>query len=271
MSPDAAGVLSSDEVRALLSSDFWVRIEGGGATGSTNDDARALALEGAPEGTVVLASAQTSGRGRMGRAWESPEGGVYLSALLRPPAGPPALAPLPLVVGLGVAYGLERLGVVPRLKWPNDVLVDGGKVAGVLVESGADSRGTRWAVAGIGLNVARPSAAGDDGDGVEVPPGAAFLGDRLAVVTFSQVAAAVLDGVAGSYAAFLADGFAGVRVAYLERSATVGTDVQISDPSGGLVADGAAVDIDEAGLLVVDSVVGRVAVASGELTLRPRA
>ena len=80
------------EVRPLLTQGFWTRLEGGGATASTNDDARRLARDGAPEGTVVLASEQTGGRGRLGRAWSSPVGGAYLSAVLRPTVAPAELA-----------------------------------------------------------------------------------------------------------------------------------------------------------------------------------
>ena len=107
----------------LLARRFFPRIEGGQSTGSTNDDARELAVAGAPEGTVVLAREQRSGRGRLGRAWSSPPGGVYASIVLRPEVETPDAIVLPLVVGLGVACGLDTLGVQSSLKWPNDVLV----------------------------------------------------------------------------------------------------------------------------------------------------
>ena len=127
------------------------------SVGSTNERARALAAAGAPHGTLVTADEQTAGRGRQGRTWVTPPGSLAASLVLR---GPDAL--LPLRAGLAVA---DLVGAAARLKWPNDVLVDGGKVAGVLVE-GRPQEG--WAVVGIGVNVAVDPAA--------LPPGAATLG-----------------------------------------------------------------------------------------------
>ncbi|HET6352558.1 MAG TPA: HTH domain-containing protein, partial [Coriobacteriia bacterium] len=89
------------EVAPLLRDSLWVRVEGDVTVGSTNDEARSLAVAGAAEGTVVVASVQTAGRGRLGRQWESPAGGAYLSAVLRPPVAAIELAPLPLVIALG--------------------------------------------------------------------------------------------------------------------------------------------------------------------------
>jgi len=114
------------------------------ATTSTNDRARALAQGGAPHGTLVTAAEQHAGRGRQGRTWSAPPGrALLLSFVLR---DPPAL--LPLAAGLAVA---EVAGPAAAIKWPNDVLLDGGKVAGILAEGRADEG---WAVLGIGVNVA---------------------------------------------------------------------------------------------------------------------
>jgi BirA family biotin operon repressor/biotin-[acetyl-CoA-carboxylase] ligase len=111
---------------------------------STNERARELAARGAPHGTLVTASAQTAGRGRQGRTWAAPAGRALLcSVVIR---DPPRL--LPLAAGVAVA---DVVGSQARLKWPNDVLVDGRKIAGILVEGRPQER---WAVVGIGLNVA---------------------------------------------------------------------------------------------------------------------
>jgi BirA family transcriptional regulator, biotin operon repressor / biotin---[acetyl-CoA-carboxylase] ligase len=114
------------------------------ATGSTNDRARELAAGGAPHGTLVTAAEQTAGRGRQGRSWTAPAGRALLCSLVV--REPPRL--LPLVAGVAVA---ELVGPDAELKWPNDVLVGGRKVAGILVEGRPQER---WAVLGIGLNVA---------------------------------------------------------------------------------------------------------------------
>jgi BirA family biotin operon repressor/biotin-[acetyl-CoA-carboxylase] ligase len=123
-----------------------------------------LAAAGAPAGTAVLADVQTRGRGRQGRAWHSPAGqGIWLTFLVRPPA-PLESGVLALRVGLAVAATLERLGVEPRVKWPNDVLLDDRKVAGVLCEArsmpGATGAGAGgWVALGIGMNVHGPLPA----------------------------------------------------------------------------------------------------------------
>jgi BirA family biotin operon repressor/biotin-[acetyl-CoA-carboxylase] ligase len=128
------------------------------ATGSTMDRARALAAAGAPHGTLVSAGEQTAGHGRYGRVWVTPPGrALALSFVLRS-----FDALLPLRAGLAVA---DLAGPDARVKWPNDVLLDGGKLAGVLVEA---RPGEGWAVLGIGVNVAASLS--------ELPPGSATLG-----------------------------------------------------------------------------------------------
>ncbi len=120
------------------------------SVGSTSDEALRLAREGAPHGTVVTAREQTAGRGRVGRAWASPPGNLYLSVLLRLDLPVARIAELSFVAALAVAETVDAF-VAGRasLKWPNDVLIDGAKVAGILIEQ-ADG----VAVIGIGVNVA---------------------------------------------------------------------------------------------------------------------
>ncbi|MBA3463403.1 MAG: biotin--[acetyl-CoA-carboxylase] ligase [Deltaproteobacteria bacterium] len=122
--------------------------------GSTNDEAGRLARAGARHGTIVIAHAQRAGRGREGREWQSPPGmGLYLSAVLRPPLPLVDVPPMTLAIGIGLCDAARAVGANATLKWPNDVLVDGKKLAGVLVE--AQSQGTRLesVVMGIGVNL----------------------------------------------------------------------------------------------------------------------
>jgi len=114
------------------------------ATSSTNDRARALAFAGAPHGTLVTAAEQTAGRGRQGRTWSAPAGRALLCSLVL--RDPPALLPLAAAVAVADVCGDDA-----RIKWPNDVLLRGGKVAGILAEGRPQER---WAVLGIGVNVA---------------------------------------------------------------------------------------------------------------------
>lgn len=119
---------------------------------STQDEASRLAARGAVEGTLVVAGRQTQGRGRLGRGWYSPMGaGLYASIVLRPPAPPSRWPVLSVIAGTAVVEELERLGAPePRLKWPNDALIKGKKVMGILVEAFPDHG---FAILGLGLNV----------------------------------------------------------------------------------------------------------------------
>lgn len=247
------------EVRPLLADAFWVRVAGGEETGSTNDDARVLARAGVDEGTVVVAARQLSGRGRLGRSWESPSGGAYLSAVLRPAVAPATVSSLGLVVALGVAYGLESLGARPLLKWPNDVLLEGGKVAGVLLEMAAEAERVEWVVAGVGLNVLVSESR---------EPGAAYLTDEVSDAGPAKAAAAVLDGIARAYRVWGADGFDALRVDFQRRHSLAEAEVTVSELDGSVRAAGRVAGVDEAGRLVIQQEGSLVAVSAGEVTLR---
>jgi BirA family biotin operon repressor/biotin-[acetyl-CoA-carboxylase] ligase len=121
---------------------------------STNTEAKRLAREGAPEGTLVVAGGQTKGRGRLGRTWVSPSGsGLYLSIVLRPTFSVDRLSRLTLTAGVAVASAIRESGITPQLKWPNDILIAGRKVGGILTEALFDKRQIEYAVLGIGINV----------------------------------------------------------------------------------------------------------------------
>ena len=247
------------EVRHHLRTSLWQRLEGGGVTGSTNADAAALARAGAPQGTAVLASRQTEGRGRLGRSWESPAGGAYVSAVLRPPLPPAALTGLPLAVAVGVAEELSRFGVEAGVKWPNDLRLGDGKLAGVLLEISAEADRTAWVVVGVGLNVSRAGSA------VE---GAAYLEDAAGAVGRAEAAAAVLDGIAEGYRLLTEEGFGAVRERFEPRDVLARSTVRVRDAEGRVLVDGRAVGVDEEGRLLVETSGALVPVASGDVTLR---
>ena len=121
---------------------------------STNTEANRLAQEGAPEGTLIVADAQTKGRGRLGRTWVSPPGsGLYLSIILRPSCPPDWFPRLTLTAGVAVASAIQETGMRPQLKWPNDILIADRKVGGILTEAVFDKRRIDFAILGIGINV----------------------------------------------------------------------------------------------------------------------
>jgi BirA family transcriptional regulator, biotin operon repressor / biotin---[acetyl-CoA-carboxylase] ligase len=212
------------------------------ATSSTNDRARELAQAGAPHGTLVTAGEQSAGRGRQGRAWSAPAGSALLMSLVL--RDPPAL--LPLAAGVAVA---EIAGAAARLKWPNDVLVDGRKVAGILAE-GRPQDG--WAVLGIGLNVAvrvedLPRELHDTAGTLGLTPG--DLEPTLARLLAALDRALALDATA------LLD-------AYRARDALRGHEITWTDGSG------RAAGIDGEGRLVVELAGGgRTALSAGEVHL----
>lgn len=139
----------SGYLREELGEAFGERLRFYPELGSTNDEALRLARQGCPAGTVILAERQTAGRGRRGSDWFSGEGaGIAVSLILRPTMPRPLWSRLSLVAGLAVAKVLERRHLIAEIKWPNDVLVTGKKVCGILVEAEGDA-----VVIGVGLNV----------------------------------------------------------------------------------------------------------------------
>jgi len=230
--------------------------------GSTSDHLKERARRGAAPWTVVLADTQTAGRGRQGRRWSSPAGNLYLSVLLRPEAPGPRWALLPLAAGVAVAEALAGEGLDARLKWPNDVLVGGRKVGGILAEATSGSDGLEFVVVGIGINVAsRPLDLP-----AEVAASVTCLQDELArEVDRLAVAAAVLARLTVWYHSLAREGPRAVQSAWRERAlAWWGRTVEAF--SGGRRLRGIARDLDEGGALVLELEDGtRTPLVSGEV------
>jgi len=147
------------------------------------DEAARQAEAGAAEGTVVVAETQNAGRGRFGRTWVSSMGNLYLSVIFRP--APLALAQLNVVAGVAVARAIRKItGLSPRIKWPNDVLVAGKKVAGILVETVAQGSEVCYSVVGIGINIKldEASAAALDGQATGLEEAAGRTVDRSGIL-----------------------------------------------------------------------------------------
>jgi BirA family biotin operon repressor/biotin-[acetyl-CoA-carboxylase] ligase len=230
------------------------------AIGSTSDRLKELARAGALPWTAVVAERQTSGRGREGRSWESPVGGVYLSVLLRPQAARTAL--LPLAAGVAVAEAVQGFGVTGELKWPNDVLVDGRKLAGILAEASSGASGVEWVVLGVGVNVSI--------DPAELPEPLRETATSLAVCGARgarplDVAAAALARLSVWYDALRSEP---QRVISAWRSRAVpwwGALVEVRTAGG--ERQGRLVTIDEEGALVLETPAGeRLRLFSGEVS-----
>jgi BirA family biotin operon repressor/biotin-[acetyl-CoA-carboxylase] ligase len=228
--------------------------------GSTSDRLKALARGGAPEWTVVLADVQTGGRGREGRTWVSPPGGLYLSVLLRPRFEKVGL--LPLAAGVAVAEAAGALGVATELKWPNDVLASGRKLAGILSEAASGPAGVEWVALGIGVNVSLDPA----GLAPEMRVGVTSLGAEGATdVSVRAVATAVLARLAVCYDALGSDPSAVVSAWRSRAAAWWGSQVDVR--AGGSPLQGRLLEVDEEGALVLELADGaRRRLLSGEVT-----
>ena len=228
---------------------------------STNDLAKELAAQGAPEGILVVAEAQTGGRGRLGRQWDSPPGtGLYVSLLLRPPLPPTEMPQITLTTAVAVARAVTRVtGVAPGIKWPNDLLLAGRKVGGILTEMETESERIRHLVVGLGLNVNNPAFP------AELEPLATSLvlatGRRHSRLEILQ---AWLEEFEELYGRFLAREFAGILDEWRSFAVTLGRPVAVLQ--GPVTIRGQALEVAPDGSLLVETDSGEVVrVTSGEI------
>jgi BirA family biotin operon repressor/biotin-[acetyl-CoA-carboxylase] ligase len=231
-------------------------------TGSTNADLLArLDLLQTP--LLRIAEHQTAGRGRAGRVWHSVPGGVLTFSLAWYfPRATHALLGLPLATGVAIAETLERLGLPVSLKWPNDLLKDKKKLAGMLIETAAAKQGGSWAVIGIGLNLVVPDALeGRIGHDVADAPWLAQMDRNLLV-------AQLLNALAKAMEQFRQQGFAPFAERWNRLHAYAQQEVMIMD-AGKLVQQGVALGVDQNGCLSLLTAQGQVSVLSGDVSLRP--
>lgn len=229
---------------------------------STNSELLRRAESGAPSGSVLVADRQTAGRGRRGRRWfATPDSALMFSLLWRFPGQAGRLAGLSLAIGVAVAQALEALGVRDvGLKWPNDVLLGDGKLAGILVELSAERRDT-LAVIGIGLNLAAPDEP--------LPQAASGLADALTVIPDRHVVLAqLLIALASVLDRFANGGFAALQGAWQGRHAWQGKPVRIL-LDGQREICGGCLGADEDGALLIETSAGTERFLSGDLSLRP--
>jgi BirA family biotin operon repressor/biotin-[acetyl-CoA-carboxylase] ligase len=229
---------------------------------STSDRAKELARAGAAEWTVVVATHQTAGRGRQGSAWRSPPGNLALTVLLRPSLSPPQAGLIPLAAGVAVRDALGESGVEAALKWPNDVLVAGRKIAGILAEAAWGSEGMEGVALGIGVNLDLVR----DELPLELRESTTSIAAEMGQAPDpARVAAAVLAHVSVWYHALAREGPLPVIEAWRVRSAPWwGRRVEVR--LGSRLVRGVAVGIDERGALLLDEQGGGlVALHSGEM------
>jgi BirA family biotin operon repressor/biotin-[acetyl-CoA-carboxylase] ligase len=236
-----------------------INIEVVAETGSTNSDLLAR-LPGLRAPVLRVAESQTAGRGRAGREWHSVPGGALTFSLAWKFTRPLArLAGLPLAVGVVLAEVLDAFGVEARLKWPNDVLQDGAKLSGILIETAAAANDETWAVIGVGLNIAQPEAPGVGR--VAALPG--LRKDR------NRLMGGLLEGLLRALPQFDDWGFEVFQARWNSLHAYADQPVAILD-RGAVLHEGRARGVDEQGRLLLDTAAGQVAVVAGDVSLRTR-
>ncbi|MET3132269.1 BirA family biotin operon repressor/biotin-[acetyl-CoA-carboxylase] ligase [Oxalobacteraceae bacterium GrIS 1.11] len=239
-----------------------VAIEVVDETGSTNADllARATGLSGP---LLLIARHQNAGRGRAGRSWLSAPGASLMFSLAWKFKGPlQELVGLPLAVGVALAEALAALDLPVQLKWPNDLLRDGRKLGGILVETQAAPGHGVWAVIGVGVNLLMPDRLEQAiGQPVAAAP-------WLAQMDRNDLMAALLSRLAAALAEFDETGFAAFGERWNRLHAHQGLAVSIFD-RGALLQQGLAAGVDRLGRLLLDTAAGRVEIISGDVSLRP--
>lgn len=220
---------------------------------STNDEAVRLAREDAAHGTVVHADQQTAGRGRLSRRWSSPPGNLYLSIVLRPDVPLSRTIEIAFVAALAVADAVDAL--LPRLvratlKWPNDVLVNGGKISGILLEQSDDAL-----ILGIGLNVLRPPTG--------VPYQVSTIVGCGGLATVDGTRSRLLAALSDWFGIWQQDGFEPIRVAWLARAHPVGNELSVRMGEAIVTGQFAGLDVD--GALLLDTPEGRRRIVAGDV------
>ncbi len=233
-------------------------------TDSTNLRAKAMAAAGAPEGTLIIAEEQTAGRGRRGRNWFSPPGaGIYMSLIIRPAILPQEAPRFALLAVVAVAAAVREVTLLdPRIKWPNDILINGRKLGGILTEVSMEMDKVEYLVVGLGLNVnlareAFPPDLRETGTSIRAELGRSL--PRLPLVR------SILERFEGTYEEYQRHGFSPIRKRWQAFTDMIGRTVAVDTLGRRLT--GEVMDFDEEGYLVVrEHNGGRVRIFSGDVS-----
>jgi BirA family biotin operon repressor/biotin-[acetyl-CoA-carboxylase] ligase len=226
------------------------------SVGSTNEEARNRAVGGCEAWTLVMAREQIAGRGRRGNGWVSPPGNMYLSVVLRPGCDAATAAQLGFVTALALADAVAAMtGLEAKLKWPNDLLIEGGKLSGILIESvGGPGGPVEWVVIGTGLNlVSHPDSV----------PGATDLAAHGRRVAVDDMVAAYVAALVRREAQWRSEGFVPVRRDWIARATGLHAPVRVR--VGGREEHGIFEDLDDTGALVLLKGSQRRLISSGDV------
>jgi BirA family biotin operon repressor/biotin-[acetyl-CoA-carboxylase] ligase len=212
---------------------------------STQDAAKLAAAQGTPEGALFIAERQTAGRGRLGRRWDSPAGGLWYSLLLRPNLAPSAAPGLALAAALDWARLLEKRGLPARVKWPNDVWIGRRKLGGILTEMSSEADRVQWVVLGIGVNVNNPVPKG------LLTPGVSLKGAKGKNWSRADLLSEWMARFAETYAGYLKGGFPTIRKEFERLSLLRGRDARFELEGRGVL--GRVLGVDAEGRLRIRS------------------
>lgn len=236
---------------------------------STNTQTKRKAEEDAPHGTVVVAGIQTDGRGRRGRSWESPKGeGIFFTVLLKPDINPANASMLTLVKAVAAANGIEQeTGLKARIKWPNDIVINGKKVVGILTEMSAQPDYINYIIVGTGVNVHQkrfPKEIAQKATSIDIELQEAGIERRCSSANLLE---AILEQFEIYYAKFTeTQDLSGIMEEYNQKLVNKDSKVRVLDPTAEF--EGQALGINQRGELLVDCKGELVKVSSGEVSVR---
>lgn len=232
---------------------------------STNSVAKFLAKFGAPEGSVIISETQTKGKGRRGKKWESPSGGIWLSIILKPMIEPSKAPIITLATGVAVAKTLKRMNIDARIKWPNDILINNKKVCGILTEANAKFNSVDYVIVGVGID----SNLDTNILAENLRKGATSLKNETQVeIEESKIISNFLNEFEKIYNLFKEKKFDEILYDWRRMSQTIGNYVEIKQPLG-KVLHGTAVGINDQGALILELDNGKLKkIISGECVLK---
>ncbi|MEA5091696.1 Bifunctional ligase/repressor BirA [bioreactor metagenome] len=234
---------------------------------STNEMGKTLANAGCANGVVCVAEEQIGGKGRLSRGWFSPAGdGLWFSVILKPPFMPDEASKCTLLAAVAVVSSINDYAKVKAaIKWPNDILLEGKKLVGILTEMSAEFGHINYIVIGIGINISVPRSKVP----AELRDSAISLADvSKEKINRVELLAAVLKNLEDLYEIVLSEGFAPILKLWRQYSTTIGKEVKVIAPD--MTYTGTAIDIDENGLLIVDRGNGVIEkVVAGDVSIRP--
>ena len=231
---------------------------------STNSIAKFLANHSAEDGTVLISEIQTKARGRSGKKWESPEGGIWMSLILRPQVPPARIGLITLATGVAIAKSIRSLGLDAKIKWPNDVLIHGDKISGVLTEVNATFNEIDWIVVGIGID----SNINLEDFSEDVRAGTTTLTEELpAEIDENELIAIFLNEFEKVYQLYKDGEIEAILKDWRDLSDTIGKYVNITQ-TGGKITQGYVVGINNEGSLIIERQDGALEkIISGELRI----